>query len=214
KVPMGSQSMVILPDHSKVWVNAGSSLTYSNDFNGKTREVSLEGEAFFDVAKDSLRPFIVKSEKLDVKVLGTRFNVKAYREEALVEIGLVSGKVNVHLNDHPIGSGEVNLRPDRMLSFNKETKNVKVTEFNGADAFAWTEGRLKFTEQPFERIAKDLERKYNVTIRIESNLLKRQVYTGSFSASYSLSEILQEVNVDRRFVWKQKGTTFIIKDKR
>lgn len=211
--PLGSQSKVILPDRSVVWVNAGSSLKYSKDFNKEEREVSLSGEAYFEVTPDSLKPFVVKSEKLDIKVLGTHFNVKAYSNEELIDVSLVSGKVKVHLTSHDANSGEVTLVPDRKLSYNKETNCVNVSEIDGSDAFAWTTGRLKFVEQFFPRIARDLERAYNVRIHINSKALNKEIFTGSFDAGSSLNEILREIDVEHKYIWTRKGDEIVIREK-
>lgn len=212
-VPMGSCSKVILPDQSVVWLNAGSSLKYSGAFNKANREIFLNGEAYFEVKRDSLKPFVVKSEVLDIQVLGTCFNVKAYQNEPVTDVALVSGKVNIHLNRKFSTSGEVVLFPNRMLSFNKKTNRAKVMEIKGEDAYTWKDGILKFTEQPFDRIARDLERKYDVSIHINSESLKKEVFSGSFSSDYSLSEILNEVDMDKKYTWKRNGHEIMIYDK-
>lgn len=211
--PLGSQSKVVLPDRSVVWVNAGSTLKYKLDFNKEVREVQLTGEAYFEVAKDSLRPFIVKSDKLDIRVMGTCFNVKAYDNENTANVALVSGKVNVHLRGKKAGTGDVVLMPDRMLTFDKETSRVKLSEIKGAAVYAWTNGWLEFDEQPFVQIAKDLERKFNVRIRIDSKSLQDQVFSGSFSSGHSLEDILREVDVEKKYTWHRNEDEFIIRNK-
>lgn len=211
--PAGSQSKVVLPDGSVVWVNAGSSLKYNMEFNKHNRDVSLIGEAYFEVVKDSLRPFIVKSGKLDIKVMGTSFNVKAYENEETIDVALVSGKVNVHLADKAPGTGDVVLAPNRMMSYNKETSRVKMSEVKGAGVYAWTNGWLEFDEQPFNRIARDLERKFNVQIRINSKSLGNEIFSGTFSSVHTLNDILREVDVEKKYSWYQKGNEFIINDK-
>lgn len=211
--PMGSQSKVILPDQSVVWVNSGSSLRYSKDFNKKDREIYLEGEAYFEVARDTLKPFLVKSDVLSVRVLGTRFNVKAYKDDQTIDVSLVSGRVNVRLEDEMVHAGEVELQPDRMLSYDKETDRVEMKKINGRDAYDWTNGTLRFEEKNFVQIAKDLERKYNLRICIESEKLKKEVFTGSFSGYYTLDDVLREVDVEHKYEWKQTKDELVIKDK-
>lgn len=212
--PAGSQSKVVLPDRSVVWVNAASSLKYSMAFNKQNREVSLTGEAYFEVAKDSLRPFIVKSGKLDIKVLGTSFNVKAYENEETIDVALVSGKVNVRLaNDEKKNTEEIVLLPNRMMSYDKETSQVEISEVKGSSMYAWTKGRIEFDEQPFDRIARDLERKFNVRIRINSKSLHNEIFTGSFSADQTLDYILREVDVEKKYTWKHVDNEFVIEDK-
>ncbi|MDD2952125.1 MAG: FecR domain-containing protein [Parabacteroides sp.] len=211
--PMGAQTKVVLPDQSVVWLNAGSTLRYGSDFNRDGRSVQLDGEAYFEVTRDSLKPFIVRSEKLDIKVLGTSFNVKAYGVDEMTDVTLVSGKVNVSLRDEVVHAGDVTLTPNRKLSFNKETNKVRVSEVNAKAALSWMDGNLKFSEQPFMSIAKDLERKFNVRIRIESDPLRKEIFSGSFTRDYSLDQILREVDVEGKYVWTRSGDEIIIKDK-
>lgn len=213
-VPLGSQSKVVLPDLSVVWVNAGSSLKYRENMNKHIREVDLSGEAYFEVTTDSLNPFVVKSGKLDIKVTGTQFNVKAYKDEETVDVALVSGKVKVHLNDRDTEKGEVVLDPDRMLSYNKETNCVQVKKINAREVSAWTNGQLRFEQASFPEIAKNLERKFDVKIAIESESLKKDIFSGSFSSNYSLDRILREIDVDKKYAWTRNNNELIIKDRK
>jgi len=213
EVPLGSQSKITLPDQSIVWINAGSTLRYSNEFNDKNREIYLDGEAYFDVVTDTLKPFIVKSGDVDIRVLGTRFNVKAYKDDAMLDVSLVSGKVNVAFQNRDDQINEVELQPNRMLSYNKDIEAVTMSEVNGEYAYEWTKGIFRFNEQYFGQLAKVLERKYNVRIYIESERLKEEVFTGSFSKQYTLNEILREVDVDHKYSWEQEGDAFYIRDK-
>lgn len=222
------------------------------------REVWLQGEAYFEVSPDTLRPFIVRSEKLRVRVTGTRFDVRAYPDEETVDVSLVSGKVYVRPDDAESGDAaadrpntkrdaghatcaaspkaenaapearntraafrgsrptrkEVELAPERMLSYNKETNCVQVSRISGADALAWTEGRLKFRDRPFSRIAKDLERKFNTPIVVGSRTLAGEIFTGSFPAALSLDEILREIDVEHKYAWRREGGALVIRDKK
>lgn len=255
--PLGSKTRLLLPDSTVVWLNAGSSLKCTGGFiaaarpdaaqhapgramrrsrrsaaaqshAGTPREVWLQGEAYFEVSPDTLRPFIVRSEKLRVRVAGTRFDVRAYPDEETVDVSLVSGKVYVRPDDAETGAErdaaaasrsarptrkEVELAPDRMLSYNKETNCVQVAEISGADALAWTEGRLKFRDRPFTRIAKDLERKFNIPIVVGSRALSGEIFTGSFPAALSLEEILREIDVEHKYAWRWEKGTLVIRDK-
>ena len=162
-----------------------------------------------------MRPFVVKSGKLDIRVLGTCFNVKAYDNEETIDVALVSGKVNVHLDDDnkEEKAKDIVLVPNRMISYNKETSQVKMSKVDGASIYAWTNGRIEFDKQPFDRIARDLERKFNVQIRINSESLHKEIFSGSFSADQTLDYILREVDVEKKYTWKQIGNEFIIEDK-
>lgn len=213
EVPLGSQSKIILPDQSVVWINAGSTLRYNKEYNQTNREIYLNGEAYFEVTPDTLKPFVVNSENMSVKVLGTCFNVKAYADDATMDVSLVSGKVHVALPDKNVRMNEVELQPNRMLSYNKSTEALVMSEVNGEYAYEWTKGVFRFNEQDFAQLAKTLERKYNVRIHIESERLKNEVFSGSFSRQYTLNDILNEVDVDYKYTWIQQGSDFYIRDK-
>jgi ferric-dicitrate binding protein FerR (iron transport regulator) len=214
-VPLGSKTKVILPDKSIVWINAGSTLTYSDNVAGNRREVLLEGEAYFEVAPDSLKPFIVKTGDVDVKVLGTSFDVRAYRDEKTIDVVLLTGKVDVYLNNTTDGYYNANaeLMPNQMLSYNRETSDMRIAVVHSPDYSAWKDGQIKFSEQSFTRIARDLERIYNIEIEINSNYLKKEIFTGSFSEKHTVTDIFKEIDVDKKYKWTQTGTKFIIKDK-
>jgi len=211
--PMGATSKVILPDGSIVWINAGSTLSYDYNYNRSKREVLLIGEAYFEVMSDPLKPFIVKSDELDIQVVGTSFNVKAYQDDDAVDVSLITGSINVHMNNPGLKSEEVTLSPDRMLSFNKEANSMEIVEIKGIDAMAWTTGRIKFADMPFSKLAKDLERKFSVRILIQSERLKKECFSGSFSPDHTLDQILREVDMEKKYRWTQQRDEVIIRDK-
>lgn len=212
--PLGSTTKVQLPDGSHAWLNAGSCLTYTYNYAQGVREVHLDGEAYFDVAPDKEHPFVVKSNSLDIKVLGTRFNVKSYANEEQIKVALVSGSVNVKVNQPEQEGMDYTLTPDRMLTFDKESNNVEIGSFRKRDVMAWTTGELKFDNLAFAHIAKDLERKFNVQIRIESERLRNENFSGSFSSTHSLEQILREVDMERRYRWTREKDEVIIRDRR
>jgi transmembrane sensor len=164
--PKGKRSLISLRDGTKVWLNADSRLKYS-DFTGHpTREVFLEGEAFFDVAEDKEKPFIVNTSDIAIKVLGTSFNVKSYPEEQKIETTLVEGKVSIESkDDHP---KQVSLLPNQKAVFEKESRKIVLENEVDVEPYtSWKNGALSFDDQPFSEIILALERWYNVTIRIE-----------------------------------------------
>ena len=211
-VPAGSRSEVALPDGSVVWVNAGSSLTYHENRRKQTRSVSLDGEAYFEVKPDSKRPFIVESGGLQVQVLGTNFNVKAYGDEETIDVVLLSGKVDVRLN----GRGEEThaLSPDEKLTFHRETRHIEKHRVEGRDYCAWKEGRICFDEQPFTKLVKTLERLYSARIQVDSDRLKTERFSGSFLRMFSLDEILREIDMEHRYHWSYDRTgVLVIRDR-
>ena len=209
----GQRASVTLPDGTKVWLNSHTQIIYNSNYGVEDRVVDLRGEAYFEVAKDKEHRFIVKAGGLDVEALGTTFNVKAYKDDQTIDVSLVSGKVNVRLDDEMEHKGEVELHPNRMLRYNKETDRVEMKEIEGRDAYDWTNGTLRFEEKTFAEIAKDLERKYDLHIHIVSDKLKKEVFTGSFSGYYTLDDVLREVDVEHKYTWKQTANELVIRDK-
>lgn len=211
-VPAGSRSEVVLPDGTVVWVNAGSSLTYRENRREQMRSVMLEGEAYFEVKPDLKKPFIVESGALQVRVLGTNFNVKAYGDEETVDVVLLSGKVDVW----PNGRGDAShvLSPDEKLTYHRETGRVEKRRVEAHDYCAWKDGRIYFEERPFITLTKELERLYNVRIQVDSELLKTERFSGCFLRTSSLNDILHEIDMEHRYRWAYDATgALVIRDK-
>ncbi len=211
-VPMGSQSRVVLPDRSVVWINAGSSVRYYEDNHEKTRHICLAGEAFFEITSDPERPFVVETDNLQVHVKGTRFNVKAYDSQKTVDVVLISGKVDVHIGgviDEPY-----RLSPDERLKFDKQTKKIEKSRVQAKDFCAWKDGVLKFEEQAFTQIAEELERIYNIRIHIESERLKQERFSGSLPYAVTPDKILREIDMERKYEWIHNDSLLVIRDKK
>jgi ferric-dicitrate binding protein FerR (iron transport regulator) len=207
--PVGSQTKIILPDSTVVWLNSGSSLKYNRSFGKKSREVALAGEGYFEVKKDKTKPFTVHTDSINVNVLGTVFNVKAYTEEATVTVNLIEGSVAVSLPKATI-EGSLIMKPNERLVFDKQTKDIKTSEVDAARSALWTTGKLCFVDATLEQIAKDLERKYDVKIQIASEKTKNEVFSGSINLNLSLKEVLSYIDVDKKFSINQNGDTIYI----
>ncbi len=204
----GSRTRSMLPDGSTVWLNAGSQLHYINDFNGETREVSLEGEAYFDIAKKENQPFIVHTGGIRIRVLGTAFNVKSYPEDKNVETTLFHGRVQVdrmvEVNDSPERE-IIDLRPNQKLILPKQaamqgqelSKEIQPAQILSQADFiiapidstkkeeerfetAWLFSRLEFRGDNFEQLAYKLERWYDVEVRFTDENVKKLNFNGSF----------------------------------
>ena len=158
EVPLGSQTKVYLPDGTVVCLNSGSTLKYSPSFlKQKTRDVYLTGEGYFEVEKNPERPFIVHTNELKVKVLGTVFNIRSYHEDPEVEVDLVEGKVNVSMNSDE--KKNVVLSPDECLIYNKERQQMRKDVTDAKRMTLWTTGRLNFVNTSFVSLMKDIHRK-------------------------------------------------------
>lgn len=207
--PIGSQTKIILPDSTVVWLNSGSSLKYNQSFGKKVREVLLAGEGYFEVTKDKSKPFIVQTDSLNVNVLGTVFNVRAYNDDADVTVNLIEGSVNISLPKHE-SAGSRTMKPNERLVFNKLTRKIESTETDATRSALWTTGKLCFVDATLEDIAKDLERKYDVEIQIANDKIKNEIFSGSLNLNLSLKEVLSYIDVDKKFSINQTGDTIYI----
>lgn len=176
--PTKSKMKVDLPDGSVVWLNASSKLSYDNQFGLTNRRIVLEGEAYFEIAKNQQLPLVVFSEEAEVKVLGTKFNVSNYGEDAEIHVALLEGSVD--FADKRTNKNVV-LKPDQMVCLDKLNRNLKLKSIKAVDYNGWINNKLFFDEEPLEQIAKVLERTMGVDISFEQEDLKKQVFYGGLS---------------------------------
>lgn len=209
--PFGSRTEAILPDGTHVWLNSGTELSFMYDRPRGVRKAMLDGEAYFEVTRDTLHPFIVQTKALSVKVLGTKFNVKAYSRDESENVSLLSGRVNVSVAQNR--STEYMLLPHHQLNLDVEARNVELHTFAGNEVIAWIEGGYGFTNLKFEQIIKDLERKYGIEIVLKSKRLRHQTFSGFFPPDYTLPQIFREIDVERRHVWYKRNNQWIIREK-
>lgn len=190
-IPYGNQSKITLADNTVVWLNAGSRLIYPNDFKGNTREVLLFGEAFFEVTKNEQQPFVVKTTDLQVKVLGTKFNISAYAEDKIIQTVLAEGSVAIRRNDANFLERDLVLKPNQMASFNRNSDETKIYDVDAAYYTLWTKGLLSFNEVDFNRILKKVERFYNVTISFSEPTLGLIRISGKLDLKQQREEVLE-----------------------
>jgi len=184
-VERGQKANITLPDGSKVWLNSQSRLTYSTNFNVRQRELQLDGEAYFEVAHNPNKPFIVRSNDISVRALGTAFGVKAYNEDMLISSILMIGKVLVTTPD-----GEAILMPNERIIYDKtKHKKEQSTVANATDFTGWIHNELRFEDESLGDIAKTIRRIYNVEVVFASEKLKSQRYTGTINNN-SLESVL------------------------
>lgn len=182
--PVGSRTRFQLPDGTQGWLNGGSSIKYPINFK-KHRSVEVSGEAWFDVVHLKSEEFRVITPYFDVEVLGTQFNVIAYREETTAEIILERGKVLVLGKDREV---KEELEPDQHLIYNKSTKTIIKAGIDSKSYTRWKDGLLIFKNVPMSEIAKRLERRYNVEIILHGDSLKSSIFRATFKDE-SLEEI-------------------------
>jgi hypothetical protein len=190
-IPYGNQSKVVLADNSVVWLNAGSRLVYPTSFSGKTREVILFGEAFFEVSKNQKMPFVVKTTDLEIRVLGTKFNISAYSEDKIVQTVLTEGSVAIRRKNARFYEKELVLKPNQLASFNRISNETKVYEVDIDYYTLWIKGLLSFDEVDYNRILKKVERFYNVRINFAEPNLGSIRISGKLDLKQSREEVLE-----------------------
>lgn len=223
----GSRSKVTLPDGTTVWLNVSSKLTYDYG-KADSRNVTLEGEAFFDVVKDENRPFMIHTRKMDITVLGTSFNVRSYKEDKTVETSLIQGKVEVTITgDNP---EKIILAPNQKIVLpnldikipiaasvpvtNKELYTLGQVSVNPHDSLvaetAWKENYLIFNNERFEDIAVKMERWFDVSIAIQDSTVKNYRFTGTF-ANETVEETLEALKFTSMFHYNMDKKKITIK---
>jgi len=195
-----------------VTLNALSTLSYPKNFIGKTREVFLSGEAFFDVAKDHNHPFIVHTNQSDIQVLGTAFDIKSYKNDPQFEATLFRGSIQATLKDNP--TVKVILKPtDKLLIQHISYSLTKETYFDDSNTLnietAWMNNKLVFKNEPFEQLANSLERKYGNNIFFKNDVLKSIKFTGEFEKE-DINQILLSLQIVTRFNYKISGNNIYI----
>lgn len=185
----GEMDQIILPDGSEVWLNAGSVLLYSGDLSGPTRSLFLNGEATFQVVKDSQRPFIVKTQYMQIEALGTIFNVKSYNDAGLTEVTLEEGLVRADVNGKLTASELI--YPNEQFVYDHRYAKTSKVKVDAELINKWKEGYLVFRDASFEDIIRTIERRFSVTVNYDI----RKYGGGSFSVKYNPYENVQQVLV-------------------
>lgn len=233
----GSRSKITLPDGTQVWLNSDSRLVYDNEnFAAGIREVTLTGEAYFDVVKNTAKPFIIHTKKINIKVLGTAFNVKAYPEDKQTETSLIRGSIEVTIKNRPndkiilspnekliVENNEVVSRKAKAVPVAARTEltadtvppqvSVNKLVYNPADnsiaETAWVNNRLVFRDESFEAVALKMERWYNAEIEIQGDELKQLRLNGIFM-NETVNQALDALKISFAFKYRQEGQKIII----
>ncbi|HLR38153.1 MAG TPA: FecR family protein [Chitinophagaceae bacterium] len=185
RTPRGGQYQVTLPDGSKVWLNAASSLKFPATFNGKNRTVQLTGEAYFEINQNKNKPFKVIANEVKVVVLGTHFNMNTYKNNATVKTTLIEGAIKVARKGK-----SVVLEPGQQAGMDRNAKNIKVSEANIEEVVAWKNGVFYFDGDNMDYIMRRISRWYNVKV-VYKNGVPSGHYTGVISRNTNLSQVLK-----------------------
>lgn len=214
--PLGSRSFIKMPDGSKIWLNAGTTLSYKTNFGSENREVNMSGEAFFEIEKNPELPFMVQTSQINITALGTKFNVKAYAEEKTIETTLIEGSVKLEGNDFKLAE-DVILKKNEKAIFTKKAQTIEINEKNqppvnsgithqlnprtelkiissveAAPIISWKEERWVINNEKLGSLSKKLERRYAVNIIFDNELLKDYSFGGTLEDE-TLDQVLDAI---------------------
>ena len=184
EVPVGQRVALTLADNTKVWLNSGSILSYPTKFDEKNRTVRLDGEGYFEVTAYKEHPFVVQTSMLEVKVLGTKFNVQAYPDDAIT-VSLLEGQLHIQA-----GIQTAMMTANELVTWTKKEGLLQVKKQELQHTVHWTSGELMFVDESLSDIAKALERQYGVTIVIDTPELKNERFTCRTQQDPTLEQVL------------------------
>ncbi|GEO03472.1 iron dicitrate transporter FecR [Adhaeribacter aerolatus] len=209
----GQQREIKLPDGSRVTLNAQSKLTYHVPFGRQRRELDLTGEAFFEVARDTAHPFIVRTGKIATQALGTSFNINYRSNDPVIRVALVTGKVSVTEQINGAAEQTAILVPGRQLSYHKQNRQVQQQAFHAKEALGWRNGLLYFRNADLQQIITRLENWYGVEIQL-SGQLPAGATTWQYSGEYdqaSLDKVLTGIGFVKDFTYERNGNKVILR---
>lgn len=207
-VPLNQQKQITLADGSKVWINSNSQLEYPKEFNGKTREVYLSGQAYFDIKHDAGKPFIIHTGKVVTTVLGTAFDIKEDKTSHTIVVTVTRGKVSVANGDKQLGI----LTPNQQISYNLLNSKSIQTNVDAKQAIAWQKADLHFEDVTFADAALELEERFNVKINFKNDKTKDCRFTGTALEGDKLDKILKVICAFNNATYQTKSDGSILID--
>jgi transmembrane sensor len=210
----GEQTNVILPDGSYAWLNVDTRISYGTSYGKKERELTVSGEAYFKVKKNTAIPFIVHIRNMDVRAIGTAFNVRGYDDDAIVQTSLVEGKVGVKINTVKIGSEQRVLSPGQTLVYDKTTDFSQMRMSDNETVKAWTDKQLIFENTPFDEVIKNTERWFNVKIIYEPARFKNDYLTLRLKKGESVERLFEIIDETIGIQYKKDADKFILTTKK
>jgi len=208
EVPKGEKATVTLSDGTKVWLNAETKLTYPSQFGRKQRKVTIEGEGYFEVARNEKKPFVLNGEEFNIHVLGTQFNVNAYPGED-VSIALREGRINVEVKE---AESQLELNPSDHLRLTTDGQTI-LEKIDVATINSWTKGEFIFVAQPLAVILRSLERSFNVPIILEEESLSTELFNCRAKAGTKLHDILKLLREAGKMNYRFENGSIIITKK-
>ena len=210
-IPFGKKSKLTLADGTIVWLNAGSRFAFPQKFEGNKRNVYLDGEAYFEVAKNKEQPFIVHSNDFQVEVLGTKFNVCGYSSDNFSETVLLEGSVNIQVKGR-LFHEKLLMAPNQKAIWSKEKKSISLVDEPAPELYiAWVEGWYQFSDESLEQVLRKIERYYNVTFQYDSKLISRALLvSGKLDLKESIGEVMTVVSGVAKIDYQMAGNNLII----
>jgi len=202
--PAATRCKFYLPDGSTGWLNSGSTLIFPTEFKGKSRDVSLEGEAYFEIQSNLNKPFIVKGNEVTAIAYGTSINMRAYPEEKLKEVTLVSGRIEVYIDRHGRIVNKMELKPDQMYQYDQTSQKSKIISADAEQVIAWKEGKLVFKDDPLGQVVHQLNLWYNVNIVFKDKTLESFIYRASFQDE-TIDEVLKLLKISAPIEYRDLG---------
>lgn len=211
KVPYGTKTKLELSDGTIVWLNAGSRLAFPSEFKGSNRTVHLEGEGYFEVAHDRDAPFFVKTKKMKVSVLGTKFNVSAYPSDKVVETVLIEGSVSLKTHDGLLAKNLV-MKPSQKATFNLEHNEVEVAYESDIEKYiSWKDGVFQFSNEDLSRVLRKIERYYNVDIKYDDRIIETALpVSGKLDIGYDVDTVMTILSHVARINYERSDNQIII----
>ncbi len=207
--PNGGNYSLVMADGTEVTLNAGSSLKYPVSFSDSVRKVYLKGQAYFDVSHNG-KPFIVSSDEMDVRVLGTRFDVSAYPDDLAAKTTLVEGKVMVYSNHQTDADEGHILKPNDQAILNKNESRFEVVEVSTSQYTSWTQGKIEFSQANLEVVMRRLARWYDFKYEFENESAKDYHFTARLNNDQSISSILEMLEMTTDVKFNIRGHTIVI----
>ncbi|MCD7977644.1 MAG: DUF4974 domain-containing protein [Tannerellaceae bacterium] len=208
-VAKGQRSNLLLPDGTKVWVNSHTEIRYDNEYGIRNRNIVLKGEAFFEVEKNEELPFVVNAEEMDIQVLGTTFNLKAYPEDDEIIATLFTGSIK-----GVVGDKEFTISPRQHLTYDRLRNVMQVSESENVNYISmWRDNELAFMDETLEEVAKILNRMYNVEVVILSEKIKSYRFSGVIKNN-SLDNVIEIISLTAPISYHSTGDTILLNEKR
>lgn len=205
----GRANTLLLSDGSKIILNASTRFKYPTSFNGDERVVHLEGEAYFEVAKDHSKPFVVRLKNQQITVLGTSFNIQAFNDDRFSVTTLLSGSILLESFDaQGRKMSSMKMKPNQQARSDNRTGSIFLSETDASISNAWVGGKYRFKDETLVSIVKRLENYYGVNIRLAHDSLRNIRYTGTFSLDQGIQEVLDIINSEEQFTFMKDGKIF------